>query len=164
MTPTFQQIIISEWPNRTIYELLQKSNVGITPIYFDLLALSSDESANFVRELENCIFDLKIDPLIPYPIYLISKDLHISITIPVIERTELLPKFFFQKSRPLKGQEVGIFNKLQILKLKGQNFIANKGLEVLHSAKLEQKKLYNLCKEKSFLSSLQEDLRRLGSK
>ncbi|MBF0297959.1 MAG: hypothetical protein HQK51_04525 [Oligoflexia bacterium] len=142
-----------------------KNKVGQNPAYVLISAdmLENNPIQKIVDNLELSLKNLKINPVFPYPLYLITEYKVKSDFIPLANSKNELPNYFnFRWKIPTPSEKI-IIQKINILKNHLSIFPIEKFSQDIKIIKKEQKALHSLLREEDFykdiLNNLQNNLK-----
>lgn len=156
--PIFEEILYEPPSFVSLINTLKHSNVGKLPTYINLLPLNEAQTLDFVGRLEDYIFQNNLNPLFPYPIYLVT---HFSIksVFPHVKNKQELPEFFFTKARRPGMKDMQLLHKLEIKIEKIKNIRIFEMTDILKENSQSQRHLYNLSKQLHFLEFINQSLK-----
>lgn len=156
--PIFEEILYEPPSFVSLINTLKHSNVGKLPTYISLLPLNETQTLDFVSRLEDYIFQNNLNPLFPYPIYLVT---HFSIksVFPHVKHKQELPEFFFTKARRPGMKDMQLLHKLEIKIEKIKNIRIFEMTDILKENSQPQRHLYNLSKQLHFLEFINQSLK-----
>ncbi|MBF0361790.1 MAG: hypothetical protein HQK49_12305 [Oligoflexia bacterium] len=129
-----------------------KNKVGQSPVYIIINPelLQTTSLSKILENMEISLKNLKINPLFPYPLYLITEQKLKSDIIPLANsKAELPPYFNFRWKVPTPSEKT-IIQKINILK---NNLIASpidRFIKEIKTIKKEQKIFHDLLREEDF--------------
>lgn len=155
--PIFQEIFVNDITKSNLESMLEAANFGLGPIFCDAAILDQDNLNNFIHLLIEISEEYQINLKVPYPIYIITDKIIHHSDICIISSIEQLPKYFFQKTRHLKSQEIPLFNKSKILRLKISALDYKNDLAALTELHVQKKQLLKLCQLHQFYETIEEN-------
>lgn len=154
--PVYEEIILQGNGKEYLADFIPLSRIGRVPSFINAQKLSRIELITFLDDLEEALKENKLNPLFPYPLYVITEELAEYNTIPLLKSVKDLPDHFFKKVKRPNNKEMQLLNKLYLRVEKVGNLDMEKLIENLKIISNEQKELYNVTKELYFLEQLHD--------
>ena len=158
--PTYQEITDFSGDKKSLKASLTKAGAGHNPLYFDCEAMTATQINEFSQALFETLQEIYINPLFPYPIYLLNSKVTGTEHFLCIKSEEDLPSFFMQKQSRLKNKEQAILTKVQITSEKTRNINITEKVNFVRQRSKKQKEIFKLEKELKFLENVREKLAR----
>ncbi len=154
--PVYEEIILQGHGKEYYKDFIPLSRIGRVPSFINAQKLSRIELISFLDDLEEALFENKLNPLFPYPLYVITEELIEYNSIPLLKTVKDLPDHFFKKVKRPTNKEMQLLNKLYLRVEKVGNLEMEKLVDKLKSISSEQKELYNISRELYFLEQLHD--------
>ena len=154
--PVFEKIELNNYVNEDrIREKLEESPVGHCPVYIPLPEMTKPKTLEFIVLLDSILRKMKVHPLYPYPVYIITKTKVLSQRIPVLTDIMNLPQMYRRsKQRSFTKQENQLLKKIEIDKRSFEGIEIDKRLREINLAKDKNRELYNIVRFNFFLREL----------
>ena len=159
--PFYDEINIEPKDLFSIEKIIEKSEIGKVPIYFQISNLSKKHQKEFLNEF----FELaKINDLnlyFPYPVYIISnlEDVREFETRLIFKKVDDLPSFYKKDLQKLRAKEVTILKKIFFNSERINNIDNRSKLNFVMENAKNQKHLFELTKEFNFLKNILDELK-----
>lgn len=154
--PVYEEIILQGNGKEYLADFMPLSRIGRVPSFINAQKLSRIELINFLDDLEEALKENKLNPLFPYPLYVITEELSEYNSIPLLKTVKDLPDHFFKKVKRPNNKEMQLLNKLYLRVEKVGNLDMEKLLDNLKVISNDQKELYSATKELYFLEQLHD--------
>lgn len=154
--PVYEEIILQGNGKEYLSDFIPLSRIGRVPSYINAQKLSKIELINFLDDLEEALRENKLNPLFPYPLYVITEELNDYNSIPLLKTVKELPEHFYKKVKRPNNKEMQLLNKLYLRVEKVGNLDMLKLVENLKDSSIKQKDLYIQTKELYFLERLHD--------
>lgn len=154
--PVYEEIVLQGHGKEYYKDFIPLSRIGRVPCFVNALKLSRIELITFLDDLEEALLENKLNPLFPYPLYVITEELNGYNSIPLLKTVKELPDHFFKKVKRPNNKEMQLLNKLYLRVEKVGNLEMEKLMDNLKNISLEQKELYNATRELYFLEQLHD--------
>ena len=158
--PIFQEIKLNNYSVNELVESFKLQEVGLFPTYLILNTTSLEETREALDNLAGAFAQLNINPKFPYPFYAVTDIVHFHKSVPICSSVDELPAHFDRTVKRLKGRELALLNKANLLKDKVVNLPYYERLQKLKKSMKGQRELYNTTKKLNFYEDLLNNLRR----
>ena len=155
--PVFEEIVLKDFNEESLRNLIGESRVGKVPCYISLIGHSKAELEGFIINLELILLEFNIHPQFPYPLYIVSQ-VPLKSICPWVRTLKDLPDHYFKRVKRPNNKELQILNKLSLKVDKVKNLELYKIMNELNSSALSQKELFLKTKELYFLEFLNSKL------
>lgn len=148
--PIFEEIVLTSLARSDLKYIAQDSKIGKVPCYINLSTLSSQRLKDTLIVLEDIILTENLNPLFPYPVYIVTPE-NIKTIFPTARTIKDLPEHFFKKVKRPSNKELILLNKLTLKIDKIKNLKLTEIYNDLLKSAPRQKELYTITKELHFL-------------
>ena len=157
--PLMQKIEIQDVSLESLKIVFERNPIGKAPFLFVL-----DESIIGQRDIfaKNCMQLFKqfaINPLFPYPNYIICPERIEDCDIAQLKSIDKAPKHFIKKIKRVKNREQSLLSKADTYQARIQNQSIDQDLNYIARKREDNRKLRDLCHQKNFCIQLVESLR-----
>lgn len=151
--PIFEEIALTSLVRSDLKYIAQDSKIGKVPCYINLTSLSLQRLKDTVLILEDVILSENLNPLFPYPVYVVTPE-NIKTIFPTVRTIKDLPEHFFKKVKRPSNKELILLNKLTLKIDKIKNLKLTEIYNDLLDSAVKQKELYLVTKELHFLEMI----------
>lgn len=157
--PLLQKIEISTHDETEIATIIKKNNVGKIPTIFLFSELTIEKAKLAIKACETQFLKQKINPLFPYPSYILNEWNIDQSFFPILRNITDAPKHFVKKIKRVKKREQVLLDKVTTLSERINNHSVSDDLEYVTVKANDNKTLKDLCSEKSFYLELLMNLK-----
>lgn len=158
--PILKEIKLNTYSISELVESLNLSEAGRYPTFIVLNTNSREETTEALDNIAGAFAQLNINPKFPYPFYAITDKVSFHRSISVCSSLDQLPNHFVRSAKRLKGREIALLNRTNLLKDKVVNLPFYERLTKLKKSMKGQRELYNNTKKLNFYESLLDQLKR----
>lgn len=158
--PTFQEISLNNYTVNELVESLKLQEAGLFPTYIVLNTSSMDTTKEALDNLAQAFAQLNINPKFPYPFYAVTDKVSFHKSIPICSSVKDLPAHFNRSAKRLKGRELAMLNRANLLKDKVVNIPFYERITNMNKSMKGQKELYRMTKKLEFFEELLKNLNR----
>lgn len=158
--PLLQKIEIGQNDISELENIFKKNNIGKIPTILIFTDLTIEQSKNAFLLTEGLCRHLEIDPQFPYPLYILNEYNIEQSFFPEINDLNSIPRHFVKKIKRIKKREQNILDKVVTLSDRISNHQVTGDLEYIALKAKDNKKLKELCSEKSFYLELLTQLQQ----
>lgn len=157
--PVFEEIILKNFNETNLRKKLNLLEIGETPYFINLTGMPLESALQRLEALKNILHELEINTFFPYPLFIIHPEIKELPDFPVVSEERLLPTHFMKKTRRLRGREISLLNKTNLLAKKSTNLEISKNWEKFLKINPFTKLLSQVTEEVYFYESLLEKLK-----
>ena len=162
--PTFKELKLTNYNVSELVESLKLQEAGLYPTYLVLNTNSEEETREVLDNLAGAFAQLNINPKFPYPFYAITDKVAYHKSVPICSKISKLPSHFAKDSKRIKGRELAMLNRTNLLKDKVVNLPFYERLTKLKKGLSGQRELYEKTKQLHYYETLLENLNSRGGR
>lgn len=152
--PLLQKIEISQKDLTELENIFKKNSVGKIPSILIFTDLTIEQTQAAFQMAEGLCRHLELDPSLPYPLYVLNEWNIEQTFFPEVTDLNSVPRHFVKKIKRVKKREQNILDKVITLSDRINNHQVTSDLEYIALKAKDNKKLKELCSEKSFYLDL----------
>lgn len=156
--PLMQKIEMNVKDVPDLKNIFQKNNIGELPTILIFKDFTIEQSKKMISACEIMCDKLFINPRFPYPLYILNEWNIEQSTFPEVSDINAVPRHFVKKIKRIKKREQNILDKVTTLSNRINNHSVTSDLEYITLKANDNKKLKELCAEKSFYLDLLTNL------
>lgn len=157
--PVIQNIEVSSLNEEILLKSLLDAHVGENPISIQISpGLSNHKAEEILKALNEILNKIQISPKLPYPVFILYPHNIISKQFVIFKTDKELSNYYRLKLKKLKKREMSLLSKVKILTTRINNYKLDEHLAIIKSQSVKHKKLKVTCIEKSFYTSILEDI------
>jgi hypothetical protein len=163
--PCYDELILTTRMNTDyLVSDLRVRGLGEVPIVLNATKLSAPEFKSMLDDIDMTLNRLKVSPILPYPVYLLTKEIKVHPFLTVVESYQELPKHFKIKKKRATNREAPLLNKLSILAQKVANNQVDKRQREIRKATMASRKIIENARKLHFYGQISRKLSTLAIK
>ncbi|TNF01219.1 MAG: hypothetical protein EP326_04880 [Deltaproteobacteria bacterium] len=152
--PIYEEITADNFDLPFLCDLFSSKKIGKIPMYIILHQLHGDELQAALTNITEALIMLNIHPRVPYPLYVVTKEIPNHKDLLIVPSVEALPRHFHNKARRLRSKELALLSKCSILSKKVSNLNVHQRFRQITKTASAQKQLFDHCKEVHFFQQI----------
>jgi hypothetical protein len=148
--PIYEEISADNFDLSFLYNLFSEKKLGHVPMYIVLHHLHGENLDQALTNITEALIMLNIHPKVPYPFYIVTKEISHHKDLSVIPSVEDLPRHFHNRARRLRSKELALLSKCSILSKKVNNINVHQRFRQINKTAHPQKQLFESCKQAYF--------------
>lgn len=158
--PILKEIKLNTFTVNELVESLRLQEAGSFPTYIVLNSKTIGETNEILDSIAAAFVQLNTNPKFPYPFYAVTDVISYHPSIPICKSVKDLPRHFVVGNSRLKGRELAILNKANLLKDKVVNLPFYERISKFHTLVKKQRSLYDSTKKLAYLENLIDQVRK----
>ena len=159
--PVLHNIDLASFHKNNIMKALMDAHTSENPVSIQISAgVSNSKALEILDMLDEILIDLKINPILPYPIFIIYPHKISHSKVVIFKTSKELTEYYVLKIKKLKKRESHLLTKVKMLTTRINNYRLNNNIEIIKSKSIVHRKLKNACMERAFYSTILEDIRK----
>ena len=147
--PVYHKVSLLDFSFENIKDALVKNSIGKAPVIIEVPGKNQEFAEQILETLYAVLEDLNVHPRIPYPIYVLTKEVITFKDLMIVNHSKSLSNYFNKKIKMLKVREQALLNKTNLRTSRILNHPVRKDLELFHSQRKESRYLNHLSFERN---------------
>ncbi len=152
--PIYEEITADDFDLSFLCDLFATKKIGKIPMYIVLHHLHGEELETAMSNITEALIMLNIHPKIPYPLYIVTREVSHHKDLSVVRSVEELPRHFHNKARRLRSKELALLSKCSILSKKLVNQNIHQRFRQIRKTASPQRQLFDQCKQTHFFQQI----------
>lgn len=148
--PIYEEVTADNFDLSFLCDLFSKKKMGKVPMYIVLHHLHGEELDQALTNITEALIMLNTHPKVPYPFYVVTKEISHHKDLSVVPSVDDLPRHFHNKARRLRSKELSLLSKCSMLSKKVNNLNIHQRFRQIKKTATPQKQLFESCKQAHF--------------